>query len=29
MSKEEFFTMLNDLKTGSKIWVETRKKMMW
>jgi hypothetical protein len=28
MTKEEFITMLNDLKNGSKIWVNKIKKVM-
>jgi hypothetical protein len=27
MSKEEFITMLNEIKKGSRIWVETKKTM--
>jgi hypothetical protein len=28
MSKEEFISMLNEIKNGSKIWVKTKEKMM-
>jgi hypothetical protein len=28
MSKDEFITMLNEIKNGSKIWVKTKEKMM-
>jgi hypothetical protein len=28
MSKDEFISMLNEIKNGSKIWVKTKEKMM-
>jgi hypothetical protein len=28
MTKDEFISMLNEIKKGSRIWVKTKKKMM-